>query len=72
MDWTGCRPLRIEGCFVASFSLARIIGFLFVSVWSVLGLVVRYLKNRRRLRKNSEAFHLIFWRRWVVRFLASN
>lgn len=72
MDWEGNRPLKVEGAFVASFSIARILGFGLVSVWSVLGLVLLYLWNLRRYRKNPEQFRLIFWRRWVVRFLAAD
>lgn len=72
MDWEGNRPLRAEGGFVASFSIARIVGFGLVSLWSVLGLVLRYLWNLRRYRKNPEQFRLIFWRRWIVRFFAAD
>lgn len=72
MDWEGNRPLRIEGGFVASFSIARILGFGLVSAVSTVELVVIYLMNRRRYKKNPESFRLIFWRRWLVRFLCKN
>ena len=72
MDWEGNRPLRIEGGFVASFSIARILGFGLVSSVSTVELVVIYLMNRRRYKKNPESFRLIFWRRWLVRFLCKN
>jgi hypothetical protein len=72
MDWEGNRPLRIEGGFVASFSIARILGFGLVSSVSTVELVVIYLMNRRRYKKNPERFRLIFWRRWLVRFLCKN
>ena len=72
MDWEGNRPLRIEGGFVASFSIARILGFGLMSSVSTVELVVIYLMNRRRYKKNPESFRLIFWRRWLVRFLCKN
>jgi hypothetical protein len=72
MDWEGNRPLRIEGGFVASFSIARILGFGLVSSVSTVELVLIYLMNRRRYKKNPESFRLIFWRRWLVRFLCKN
>lgn len=72
MDWEGNRPLRIEGGFVASFSIARILGFGLVSSVSTVELVVIYLMNRHRYKKNPESFRLIFWRRWLVRFLCKN
>lgn len=72
MDWEGNRPLRIEGGFVASFSIARILGFGLVSAVSTVELVVIYLMNRHRYKKNPEGFRLIFWRRWLVRFLCKN
>lgn len=72
MDWEGNRPLRIEGGFVASFSIARILGFGLVSAVSTVELVVIYLMNRHRYKKNPESFRLIFWRRWLVRFLCKN
>lgn len=71
MDWEGTRPLRIEGCLAASFSLARILGFVLVSLRWVAALAWIYLKNRRRLKKNPEAFRLVLWRRLVVRFLST-
>lgn len=72
MDWEGNRPLRIEGGFVASFSIARILGFGLVSAVSTVELIVIYLMNRHRYKKNPESFRLIFWRRWLVRFLCKN
>lgn len=70
MDWEGKSPLRIEGCVAASFSLARILGFFLVSLRWIVALAWTYLKNRRRLKKDPEAFRLVFWRRFVVRFLS--
>ncbi len=71
MDWEGNRPLRIEGSLAASFSLARILGFFLASMRWIVALAWIYLKNRRRLKKDPEAFRLVFWRRFVVRFLSS-
>ncbi len=71
MDWEGTKALRIEGCIVASFSMARILGFCLVSSRWVAVLAWIYLKNRRRLKKAPEAFRLVFWRRLVVRFLSA-
>ena len=72
MDWEGTRPLRIDGGMVASFSLARVLGFLAVSSRWVVELVWIYFKNRRRLRKNPGGFRLVLWRRLVVRFLSAS
>jgi len=72
MDWEGNRPLRIEGGFVASFSIARILGFGLVSSISIVELVLVYLINRHRYKKNPGSFRLVFWRRWIVRFLCKN
>ncbi len=71
MDWEGTKTLRIEGGIEASFSLARILGFCLVSLRWVLELAWIYLKNRRRLRKNPKGFRLVFWRRFIVRFLST-
>ena len=70
-DWTGEKPLRIEGGFVASFSIARILGFIFISAKTIAELTMYYFWNRRRYRKNPESVRLVFWRRWIVRFLSS-
>ncbi len=72
MDWEGNRPLRIEGGFVASFSIARILGFGLVSFVSVAELAWIYWMNHRRYKKNPESFRLVFWRRWMVRFLCKS
>lgn len=71
MDWKGTKAFRIEGGIAASFSLARILGFCLVSLRWVLELAWIYLKNRRRLRKNPKGFRLVFWRRFIVRFLSA-
>ncbi len=71
MDWEGTKMLRVDGGIVASFSLARILGFCLVSLRWVLELAWIYLRNRRRLRKNPKGFRLVFWRRFIVRFLST-
>lgn len=71
MDWEGTKELRIDGGIEASFSLARILGFCLVSVRLILELAWIYLKNRRRLRKDPKGFRLVFWRRFIVRFLSA-
>ena len=70
-DWTGEKPLRIEGGFVASFSIARVLGLIFISAKTIAELTMYYFWNRRRYRKNPESVRLVFWRRWIVRFLSS-
>lgn len=70
MDWEGNRPFRIEGCLCIRFSVARILGFGIVSLRWIFEWIARYFLNRRRYRKSPEAFRLIFWRRWIVRFLS--
>ena len=70
-DWTGDRPFKIEGSFIATFSVARVLGFCLVCGKSIIEVVSLYFWNRHRYRKNPECIRLVFWRKWIVRFFSS-
>ncbi|MCK9181633.1 MAG: hypothetical protein M0P13_01965 [Fibrobacteraceae bacterium] len=71
MDWCHNKVPKIEGTFVASFSLLRILSFATFTLFYALSAFRIYRKNKKRFKGNPSAFHLVFWRRWTVNFLAS-
>lgn len=70
MDWCHNKEKKVHGIVLVKFTVLRVLIAAFGAIALGLWIYLKYRRGKKRYREHPETLRLVFWRRFVLDFLA--